>query len=663
MHHIEHTNKYDTAILIKHSGLREQSLRDTLITPSGLKCISFSLDYGGAKKPSAKTRKEYLGKLLPVLDSLKVKDLLVCDGEYFKSLTGVKKADPNYGYVLPCVLEGYSHLNVVLCPQPSALMFNPAMQDKIDLALATMNQHKVGSYIPLGTDIIHSEAYPESLSEISKALASLHQYPALACDIEAFSLKHYSAGLGTIAFAWDMHNGIAIPVDHVNTTPYEFTYWDNKDKKYKSKVACATANFNSSVRNLIREFFETYKGKILWHNASFDCTVLIYQLWMNGGLLNQQGLLEGLEVMTRHIDDTKIISYLATNSCAGNKLSLKDQAHEFAGNYAESNINNINLIPRQKLLRYNLIDALSTWYTYDKNHPIMVADKQQDIYSNLFMPSIKTIIQMQLTGMCLDMEKVKYAETYLTNIKDTHVNNLITSPIVIQFIQQLRQQKVDSDNLKLKTKTRLLSEVGHITFNPNSGPQVQALLYDVLKLPVIDLTDSKQPSVSGKTLKKLIHHTTDPSHKQILTDLIEYVAVDKILSAFIPRFLEAPLAEDGMHYLFGNFNLGGTVSGRLSSSGPNLQQIPSNSKYAKLIKACFVSAPGWLFCGADSASLEDRIDALQTKDPNKLKVYMGHNVYEINVNGTCHHIRDDTIINFEGKQYTAEEFYEAYSTI
>lgn len=55
----------------------------------------------------------------------------------------------------------------------------------------------------------------------------------------------------------------------------------------------------------------------------------------------------------------------------------------------------------------------------------------------------------------------------------------------------------------------------------------------------------------------------------------------------------------------------------------NLQNIPSSgSEYAKLIKGCFRAPPGWIMLGADFASLEDRISALTTKDPNKLKIYI-----------------------------------------
>lgn len=60
-----------------------------------------------------------------------------------------------------------------------------------------------------------------------------------------------------------------------------------------------------------------------------------------------------------------------------------------------------------------------------------------------------------------------------------------------------------------------------------------------------------------------------------------------------------------------------------NSSKPNLQNIPSTgTKYAKLIKGCFKAPEGWLLMSADFSSLEDRISALTTKDPNKLKVYL-----------------------------------------
>lgn len=112
---------------------------------------------------------------------------------------------------------------------------------------------------------------------------------------------------------------------------------------------------------------------------------------------------------------------------------------------------------------------------------------------------------------------------------------------------------------------------------------------------------------------------------KLLKDLISVSEVSKILGTFIKAFEKNSIKkEDGIYYLHGNFNLNGTVSGRLSSSGPNLQNLPSGSKYAKIIKRCFYSPKGKVFLGADFNSLEDYISALTTKDPNKLKVYLDH---------------------------------------
>lgn len=150
---------------------------------------------------------------------------------------------------------------------------------------------------------------------------------------------------------------------------------------------------------------------------------------------------------------------------------------------------------------------------------------------------------------------------------------------------------------------------------------------------------------------------------KVLKSLIELNKVSKILDSFLPVFLDKTIDKGNAHWLHGNFNLGGTVSGRLSSSGPNMQQIPSTgSVYAKPVKKCFKPSKEWLLIGADFSSLEDRISALTTKDPNKLKIYTGHIIYEITVNNTCYHIRDDDIISYDGNTYTGESFYEKFNS-
>ena len=503
-------------------------------------------------------------------------------------------------------------MTVVLGINYQALIFNPALEAKLDKSVQTLADVVTGNYMPPGHNIIQGASYPSTLDAIAKALKDLHQYPELSCDIEGFSLRFNEAGIGTIAFAWDEHNGVAFACDYYASA-----------KTFTSDPEWPGSNIrNPKVRALLKEFFTTYKGKLTWHNASYDLKAIIYALWMEG-MLDTEGLLKGLEIMADQFDDTKIIAYLATNSTAGNVLGLKSLAHEFAGNWAKDDIKDIRKIPLDELLKYNLVDCLSTWYVKNKFTPIMVEDNQETLYKELMLPSLRAIIQMELTGMPMSAERVQQVKSNLTAIQQEHLTKIVDSPLIKVLNLVIQTSEMEKANAKLKTKQHPLEKFSDVTFNPNSGPQLQRLLYEQMGLPVIDYTDTKQPATGADTIEKLIHHTDNASYKEVLSSLIEYGKVSKILSTFIPAFERAiSKSVDGIVWLHGSFNLGGTVSGRLSSSDPNMQNLPSGSEYGKEIKSCVVAPPGWIFAGADFSSLEDYISALTTKDPNKLKVYL-----------------------------------------
>lgn len=516
--------------------------------------------------------------------------ILVADSEYFKVMAKVTKPDAYIGYFFG---DTFKFLYV---PSYKQIFYHPEeTKEKITRALDSIKASEQGKYCSPGSNIIKDEYYPSTTKDIAVLLKSLANRPILTCDIETYSLKHVDAGLGSICFCWDKHSGCAFKID----------------KSSDSK--------NQEVRDLLKEFFINYKGTLIFHNIAFDVTVLIYQLFMKD-VLDQEGLLNGLDIMLKNWEDTKLMTYLCTNSCSGNNLGLKYQAQAYAGNWAQDEISNIDKIPEEDLLRYNLIDGLSTWFVYEKYKDTLVAEKQDKLYREIFKPTTKDIIQMQLTGIPLNYDKVLEAEQKLNDDKNQALSVITANKYVTQFKEVLNQEAVDKYNSTHK-KQITLADVDE-SFNPNSGIQIKKLLYDLIKLPVINLTESKQPATDGDTLKALLNHTTDKDVLDLLQALIDYSAVEKILSAFIPTFKKATPASDGRRYIYGNFNLGGTVSGRLSSSKPNLQQIPATgSKYAKLIKSCFQAPKGWLWVGLDYASLEDHISALVTKDPNKLKVY------------------------------------------
>lgn len=604
---------YPIALLIKPSAFNKTQLANHYVSPlRSMGCtedvIAVTAEQGEKGKPSVKEIKEYLDTLLPGLKELGTKILYVADSTYFKVLTKQGKAEPHAGYVLPCAIKGYEKFQVVLGLSYQQLIYDPALQTKLTASLQAVSNYLGGTYVAPGSHIIHTALYPKTLEEIRQALLMLLEKPELTCDIEAFSLSFNEAGIGTIAFAWNEHEGVAFPVDY--TPLREVSHTGNYGYKTNNIV----------LKSLLLEFFENYKGNLTFHNATYDAKVIIYNLWMKDAL-DTGGLLTGLEVMTKNLDDTKIIAYLAYNSTAGNVLRLKALAHEFAGNYAVDEINDIRRITLDRLLEYNLVDALSTFYIKKRDYPIMVRDNQLNIYQNMMLPSLKLIIQIELSGMPMDMLQVHKVATELEIESQKHLDVINNSPLTQQFNRLLQERLMKAANAKLKKKQHPIEAFADVTFNPNSGPQLQAFLYDMLGLPVLDFTDTKQPATGGETLKKLLNHTKDQQILDLLNALIGYAGVEKILTAFIPSFKKALLKGDGHHYLHGSFNIGGTVSGRLSSSNPNLQQLPSNSMYGKLIKTCFKAAPGWLFCGADFNALEDRVNTLLTKDPNKIKVF------------------------------------------
>lgn len=523
------------------------------------------------------------------------KYLLFTDADWFKAIHGFCKPNTLIGYIFP-----YKTWQISYVPSVNAIYYNPTdTRAKIKQALTAVLNHSNNTYKEPGTGIIKTGIYPETVKDISESLVSLHRYTKLTCDIETYTLKHYDANLTSITFCWNEHEGIAFKID--------------SSQMFR----------NEPVRKVLKEFFDTYKGTLIFHNISFDVYVLTYQLYMKD-FLDTAGMLKGLETLLRDFDDTMLITYLATNNASGNHLSLKEQAQEFAGNWAQEEIQNIKKIPTKDLLKYNLIDGLSTWFVYNKNYPLMVQDNQKDIYENIFKPAVKDIIQMQLTGLPMDMNIVNQTEQELQNDQQTALDKIMHNAIVVKFVRTLNESWVQWKNSILKKK-RVTIDDAHETFNPNSHDQIRKLFYEVLGFPVINKTESGLPSTDADTLKALKERTKQQAVLELIDALIDYGDVTKILTGFYPAFKKAYKASDGWHYLCGNFRLGGTVSGRLSSNSPNLQNLPATgSKYAKTVKKCFKAPPGWLFAGIDFASLEDRISALTTKDSNKLKVYLQH---------------------------------------
>ena len=632
------TKSYKVAILIKGSSFNRQSLETFYVNPLLDKGVSYSeimavdLAYGSNNKVTVKQAKENVNSILPILAKLKVEYILCADSAHYKQLTSQKKPDSNIDNITNCTVKGFEYMQVGYTVNYSSLLYNPDQQGKITTSLNTLATAIQGSHRRIQIDFVE-ERYPMTLKAIAAELKSLHQYPELAVDIEAFSLRLGEAGIATISFAEEIDSGCAFLVDYRPVEETSGFYGMRKD--------------NIPVRKLLKKFFEEYQGKLVAHNCAYDFKQLVWELFMEHPL-DFKGMLHGIFTLTRAFDDTKIMAYCAYNSTSKPSKKLKDLAYEYAGDYAQDDIKDVRKIEPFQLLQYNLTDACATLWVKDKLEPIMIREEQMELYETQFLPMQRVLLQAELHGMPMDDSVLQKVKTDLEHIRDTHSAAVLNSDYAAEALAILRKRAAAAKNLILVKKRVTESDFSGLELNLNSGKQLEVLLHDVMQLPVLKYTPGGQSKSDNKTLKALLHHTEYQEQYDLLHDLIEYNGVKKICSDFIPNFELGILKADGRRYLHGNFNIGGTVSGRLSSSAPNLQNLPSGSTYGKQVKSIFVPPKGKILVYSDFNSLEDYISALLSKDPNKLKVYLGHEVYQLTYGKEVVYLRDDSFIKENG---------------
>lgn len=593
-------NNVKVAILIKNNAFRKQEIERAYVQPlvaRGLnqqEIIALNLEYTQDNKAPVRLIKEHLERVRLFVELHGIQYLLVADASYFKTLCKLRKAEPHLGYVLD-VSHFSPGVQAALCINYTTVFYNPTLQDKLNLGLDALSYSILGKSPNFQQFEFKDEQFPLYVEDIEPTLNKLLEKPALTCDIETYGLELQHAELASIAFAWSqsVEDGVAFPIGNIS-------------------------------EKLLRNFFKQYRGKLIFHGSTFDTKVLIYRLFMSKPD-DTVGLLTGLNLLYRDMEDTMILAYLATNSTAGNKLGLKELAFEFTGNYALEEIKDIRAVNIDKLLKYNLTDALATWYVYDKYRE-EVRQTQESVYQDIFKPSLKVLTQTEIIGMPFDKDRVKQVEQELNQIKQEHQSHIQRHSIIKRFEAELRIETAITATAKLKKLVKTADDFADLKFNSGSPVQLRKLMYEHLEFEATQFSDTGLPSTAGKALDGLIQTLLrqDPNNSAIklLEDIKELQEVNKIISTFIPPFYHKSIRKNWHYWLAGNFHLGGAKSGRLSSSKPNLQQSPSErKKYGKLIKSCFCAPANWLLVGADYKSLEDRISALQTKDPNKLKVY------------------------------------------
>lgn len=158
-------------------------------------------------------------------------------------------------------------------------------------------------------------------------------------------------------------------------------------------------------------------------------------------------------------------------------------------------------------------------------------------------------------------------------------------------------------------------------FNPNSSKQMHKLLYTDLELPVTK-TARRGKLREGPTSQPVLRILRGkyPKYKEIIDLIIEYRRLQKTLGTYIYGLLDRIDPDDRIR---GNFLQHGTVTGRLSSQDPNLQNIPEKSHIGFDVRAAFIpSHKGWYMIESDYSQLELRVAAHLSNDTNFVQAYI-----------------------------------------
>lgn len=204
-----------------------------------------------------------------------------------------------------------------------------------------------------------------------------------------------------------------------------------------------------------------------------------------------------------------------------------------------------------------------------------------NLYNDVELPLVPVLREMEAAGVRFDVNKLHEAEATLT--------------------------------AELKELEQHIYELAGETFNINSPKQVGELLFDKLKLdPKAKKSRTGQYSTSEEVLMAL------KEKHEIVGLILEYRELKKLISTYISALPEYIAADGKIHT---TYNQTVTATGRLSSSNPNLQNLPIRSERGKLIREAVIPDEGCLFLSADYSQIELRLLAHMSKDEHLLHAF------------------------------------------
>ena len=386
--------------------------------------------------------------------------------------------------------------------------------------------------------------------QLNHWLNQLEQCQAFCIDTETTSLDIMDAEIV----------GISLSIEEGKAAYIPFIHTDGTAQLIREEVFAA-----------LKPILENPAIKKIGQNIKYDYSVL-----KNHGIS-----LQGVDY------DTMLESYIL-NSGAGrhdmDTLSLKYLGHktitfeEVAGKGAKQL--RFDQVPVDKACTYAAEDADITLQLHHKLFP-MIEESLRKVFSDIEMPLVTVLADMERLGVLID-------------------------PLTLE-----------QHGIRLKERIHTLEEealaLAGRPFNLNSPKQLQEILFDEQKLPVISKTPTGQPSTAESVLQELAFDY------RIAAVILEYRGLTKLVSTYIDALPKK--INPKTQRVHTSYNQAVAATGRLSSSEPNLQNIPIRSEEGRLIRTAFIAPAGSVILAADYSQIELRIMAHLSQDDNLLLAF------------------------------------------
>ena len=328
----------------------------------------------------------------------------------------------------------------------------------------------------------------------------------------------------------------------------------------------------NEVLSKLKPILEDPAIKKIAQNAKFDYSVLAnYDIHVQG--IAYDTMLESyvLNSNERHDMDSMANRYLHLKTITYNELTKVDKKQV-----------TIDVIEVEKTTQYAAEDADVTLQLHQKLWPELEKDqKLSKLFTDIEMPLAIVLADMERTGVLIDTK-------------------------------QLNDYSIELNKKMLELEAELHFLAGE-KFNPSSPKQIQAILFDKHQLPVLKKTPKGDPSTSEDVLSELAEQYVLPRK------ILFYRSLAKLKNTYTDKL---PLMVSPIdHRIHTNYNQIGTVTGRLSSNDPNLQNIPVRNEEGRRIRQAFIAPNGYKIISADYSQIELRIMAHLSQDQSLLSAF------------------------------------------